>query len=97
MYVMLFALAMAIVILVAVGQRRTGPVNRLEAFKNIGKAFVRLIGNGRELLLFALFEVAAIALTALIFLVFGIPAGAFVLIGAVGLFALLAMPPAEKR
>jgi len=38
-----------------------------------------------------------VGLAALIILVFGIRVGAFVLIGAVGLFALWALPPAEKR
>src|SRR5262249_42966135 len=94
----LFIVLVAIVIIQAATWRRIGLVNWLDAWKNIGKAFVRLLGDGKELVLFALFEVAAIAATALIFLVFGIPAGFYVLIGAVGLFAILVMkPPAQKR
>jgi hypothetical protein len=96
MYLMLFALAVAIGILVA-ARLRAGPVKWLEAWKNIGKAFGRLVRNGRELLLFALFEIVAVNLAALIFLTFGIKAGAFVLVGAVCLFALWALPPAAKR
>ena len=98
MSVTVFVALVAIVILLAAARGRVGYENWLEAWKNIGKAFVRLLGDGRELVLFALFEVAAISAAALTFVIFGIPAGLYVLLGAVGLFAILAMkPPAQKR
>jgi len=67
------------------------------AWKRIGKAFLRLIRDRREMALFALWEIVAIAALALVLAVFGPRVGIFALLGAVGLFAIWATRPPTKR
>jgi hypothetical protein len=86
-------------ILVMILTKRFVPgFNFLEAWKKIGKAFLGLLGNGKELALFAMFELVAIGASAVVLAIFGPRVGVFVLLASVCLFALWATkPPAKPR
>lgn len=82
-----FLVALVVVGLVAILQRPP-----------IAKAWRGLLGDRKELLLFAVFEVVAIAAWVLVLMAFGLKAGIYVLLGGVSLFALWATkPPAKPR
>ncbi len=64
----------------------------------IAKALRGLVGNRKELVLFALFEAVAIVATTLLLMAFGPQAGGLALLGFVALFTIWAMkPPAKPR
>lgn len=86
-------------ILVAIITKRAKPGFRfLDAYRVIWKAFLGLIGNRKELALFALFEVVAIAGVAVGLAIFGPKVGGFLLLACVCLFCLWATkPPAKPR
>ena len=67
------------------------------AWKRIGKAFLRLLRDRREMALFALWEIVAVAALALVLAVLGPRVGIFALLGPVGLFAIWATRPPTKR
>ena len=68
----------------------------LEAFGNVGKLFVKLLGDGRELALFALFLVAAVGALALSLAAFGPKVSIVALLVCVALLMLFAWKPPPK-
>jgi hypothetical protein len=78
-------------------QSRTPTLPKLpEAIGNVGKLFVKLLGDGKELALFALFELAAIAALALSLAAFGPQVSIIALLVCVALLLLFALKPPPK-
>jgi hypothetical protein len=86
-------------ILVAIITKRAKPGFKfLDAYKAIWKAFLGLLGNRKELALFALFELVAIAALAVVLAIFGPGIGVIILLASVCAFAFWATkPPAKPR
>jgi hypothetical protein len=76
--------------------RTPKPATPLEAASEIGKAFIKLIRNGKELALFALFEAAAIGACALSLAAFGPRVSVIALLICVALLILFAWKPPPK-
>ena len=87
MSIFLIALMMAVLVAILILSRPP-----------MAKALRRLLGNHKELVLFALFEAVVIGATTLLLLAVGPQAGGFALLGFVALFTIWAMkPPAKPR
>ncbi len=92
----LMAVICTIVVTILSRQR---PARLRDAQRQLGKAFRALLRDRRELILFALVEVVAIAALALLLLAVGPGVSGIVLVAGAGILAIWAItkPPATRR
>jgi hypothetical protein len=92
----LLVLGIALYKMIQIRRRTPALTTHLEAIAGLWKAFVKLLGNGKELALFATFQLAAISALALSLAAFGPQVSIIALLVCVALLLLFTLKPPPK-